>query len=1246
MRTDVGTPIKILRGSRLFSQLVESLEPRRLLAGQLFVGEGPAVGDSPVAVVAADFNGDGKTDLATANALSGGSGSRITVALGSGDGTFQMVYLFVSSSGGPTAMAVADLNADGRPDLVLAGASGLFQGSVTVFQNKSSSGSSPFDVGSTYAISAYPSGVTIGDFNNDAKPDIAVANRNITGGSGSLTVLNSTSYGGFGTPVTTTLPQSLRDVDARDMDGDGKVDLVFAADYGSIGLGILRGNGDGTFAAPTAVVSGTNYTAVATGDLNGDGVPDVAGTAANTATATVHFANSDGTFAAPASYAVGVTAADIVRADLNADGKPDLVTADNSADTVTVLLNDGAGAFTPRSLFAGDRTMSVAAADLNGDGRVDLAVSSRGSSTVSVLLGSGSGAFVSPHVTSVRGTGAINPSRSLAGDFDGDGVLDVIVVNANDGTGNTGSSSLAFRHGNGDGTFAEPLVSYKVDSDPTAPVLGDFNGDGRLDVAVSSTSFSNLFVLLGNGDGTFAAPIKSSVGTGSALVALDFDKDGKTDLAVMRSSGVSLYRGLGTGRFTSLSLGYTVSPTGLVTADFNRDGNADLAVADSGGVTPLLGNGDGTFTPQTRTSASSGIIGMAAGDMTGDGIPDVAVMYGSSSNSSFGRLYGTAAGTFVNGMDVQSVTSPRGIIIADFDGDGRGDVVVAGLNVAYAYNGTSIFPPHVVAIGNSSTSLATGDFTGDGLPDLLAATISTITVTPGVPPVTVVTDPAVSAANGVLTLGPGSVTLDVAPGVPNMLRVTTATRQNWLAVDGITQVVLSGAALTLNTDLGRLGANAVALTVNSGATADIAVSQHLSTLTVSGSAALAAGGGRVLRVTGFSNFPSGRLDLNDNALVYDYTFGGTTQRSTIRNLIKTARAGGTWTGAGLTSTTARNAIGANTTLGYMEATDYKAIYGPSATFDGETIDDTAVLVRYTLYGDADFNRTVDFNDFLKLQNGFGGTNGSFAQGDFNYDGATDFNDFLMLQNNFNQTLPATRGAGSTVPDAPAVPAGTTAAPLYPVQITLFSDDNRDGNWNGAENGFAQAKGLVWADVNGNGLFDAGEPRLADGANVLQVPLGSYFIRFRPNAGYVATTPYKDIPIDMRGESSHIGIHFGLAPALTPPPVTPPPPPVNTAGIAGTVFRDNNKNGKFDAGDGIGRGAVVYLDLDNDGVKDANEPSAVADSSGKFSFKNLAAGRYRVRQVLAPGTVDSTPAAYVTLARGQAAKGVLLGSRAK
>jgi hypothetical protein len=141
------------------------------------------------------------------------------------------------------------------------------------------------------------------------------------------------------------------------------------------------------------------------------------------------------------------------------------------------------------------------------------------------------------------------------------------------------------------------------------------------------------------------------------------------------------------------------------------------------------------------------------------------------------------------------------------------------------------------------------------------------------------------------------------------------------------------------------------------------------------------------------------LDLNANALLLDYT--GASQLTTIQSLINLARDNGTWDGTGLTSTAARVNASHNTTLGAMEATDYKSIHGPDATFMGEALDDSGVLVKYTYYGDSDFNGRVDFDDYVRTDNGFNNHSNGWMNGDFDGNGEVNFDDYVLIDLAFN-----------------------------------------------------------------------------------------------------------------------------------------------------------------------------------------------------------------------------------------------------
>jgi hypothetical protein len=171
------------------------------------------------------------------------------------------------------------------------------------------------------------------------------------------------------------------------------------------------------------------------------------------------------------------------------------------------------------------------------------------------------------------------------------------------------------------------------------------------------------------------------------------------------------------------------------------------------------------------------------------------------------------------------------------------------------------------------------------------------------------------------------------------------------------------------------------------------------TTTSSPTLALAPGGNKLLQLTALTINGNSKLDLNDNDMIVDYT--GASPLASIQSLINSARAGGAWTGSGITSGSARNNPAHNTTLGAMEATDYKSVYGPSALFDGQSIDNTAVLVKYTYYGDADFNGKVNFDDYVRTDNGFSNHLSGWLNGDYDGNGVVNFDDYVLIDLAFN-----------------------------------------------------------------------------------------------------------------------------------------------------------------------------------------------------------------------------------------------------
>lgn len=396
-----------------------------------------------------------------------------------------------------------------------------------------------------------------------------------TAGTASVTVVNPAPGGGpsnvvyfqVGTPQATInfvnasnsplqshLPVGLA---VADFNEDGKPDLSIAD---SIWVDVWLGNGDGTFAsAPSSAFK------VASPPYNDAATP------LNTA---------------------------IVAADFNHRGHLGLAVADQPNTAAYILLGNGNGTFSPSSAaFAnsGGEMTAMAAADFNADGNLDIAFDGR------VVLGYGDGAFSA--AGNLFASGA--PNGLALGDFNQDGKLDAIVTNGYTAGPGSSGSGLAVSLGNGNGTFTAGSNSpIALGVNLQGIVAADFNNDGKLDVAVTDSVGNTVMILLGNGDGTFGVPLTIPVGSAPvAIVAADFNNDGKLDLAVLNSAilgynnvgygSVTLLLGIGDGTFTQASGSpYAVGqgPNALVAADFNGDGKLDLAIANlfAGTVSILL----------------------------------------------------------------------------------------------------------------------------------------------------------------------------------------------------------------------------------------------------------------------------------------------------------------------------------------------------------------------------------------------------------------------------------------------------------------------------------------------------------------------------------------------------------------------------------------------------------------------------------------------------------------------------------
>jgi FG-GAP-like repeat/Abnormal spindle-like microcephaly-assoc'd, ASPM-SPD-2-Hydin/FG-GAP repeat len=572
---------------------------------------GYATAPDPRMVIAGDFNSDGKVDLATTNAES----ETISVLLGNGDGTFQTHKDNSTAIAASCISLAAGALSDNRRLDIVAGCQA--EGEVVVLI---SNGNGTFKAAKAYPVPAGVDDVALGDFNGDGKLDVAVTNAgtmvSILPGTGSGTLKAAVPFG------TNYGPSGIA---SADFNGDGKVDLVTADDGAPFGatvatISVLLSNGKDMFAARTDYSVGNEnvtgaYSGIAAADLTGNGKPDliVPITFAYPYEISILMNKGNGTFKPFVSYPLPTGAVAVVAGDFNNDHKPDIAVANgNGTGVITVLLNSGTGTFPTYTQYSiNGISDGLAVGDFNKDGNLDIVATNGSQNTISVLLGNGTGTFP----TFATYTTGSSPYGVTVGDFNGDGWPDIAVANRSSGT-----VSILINKADGSGTFL-PKVDYAAAGGgaPLTLAAGSFRGNGKIDLAVATDSaFGGIEVLLGNGDGTFQKAVPyDTLNNANGVVVGDFNNDGNLDLAVSIASAdsafgfVTILPGLGNGTFgPGITLTSAPLPYGIVAADFNGDGGLDLAMGngttggDTGSATVLLNEPLIGLTPDSLTFAA------------------------------------------------------------------------------------------------------------------------------------------------------------------------------------------------------------------------------------------------------------------------------------------------------------------------------------------------------------------------------------------------------------------------------------------------------------------------------------------------------------------------------------------------------------------------------------------------------------------------------------------------------------------
>jgi hypothetical protein len=525
-----------------------------------------------------------------------------------------------------------------------------------------------------------------GDFNQDGRLDFAVAEY-LSGGYPGVGIYLAQSDGTYQLNQVINLDaevtsDNLYTIAVADINGDGLPDIVCVG--GTSGnVYALLGEGNGLFqsAVVTATgIPGVNYIAV--GDFNGDGLADVAldTTYGGYAGIYVLLSNGDGTFGA--ANATGIGGQGVITGDWNGDGKLDLATTNPDAQSVYVQLGNGDGTFQSpiTTAFSSDvYPSSLAGADMNGDGKLDLVVGLAYNS-LAVLLGDGNGSFQTPIITGGLGFAWSGVVGIATGDFNGDGKLDVAADTY------YGAWVLL---GQGNGTFKSSPQGYgttTITNGVGGVLAGDYNLDGKLDLAQlvdAGTLFPPFSILTNNGNGTFLSGVSLQNAKKTAdtfgVVSADFNKDGIPDLVAINKStnNLSVFLGKGKGEFLTPKIYATGNnPDSVAVGDFNRDGYEDLAVTNynDGTVSVFLNKGNGTFQNQATYAVGARPFAIVTADVNNDGKLDLVVAGGSALLT---VLLGNGNGTFQT-MTSYGAGASTSVALADFNGDGNVDAVLAG----------------------------------------------------------------------------------------------------------------------------------------------------------------------------------------------------------------------------------------------------------------------------------------------------------------------------------------------------------------------------------------------------------------------------------------------------------------------------------------------------------------------------------------------------------------------------------------
>jgi len=605
---------------------------------------------SPTSVAAGDIDGDGRLDLICGSQ----NGASVSVLRNKGFDASGVWQGFLPSTIAPAgssarSAALADFDGDGRLDVVSANSG---TNTVSILINRGPDGTGNwlgFAAPQNFVAASGPWAVVVADLNGDQRPDVCTA----ASGSNTVAALLNLGPNGSGqwlglsssqTFVVGTRPLALA---AADFNGDGPIDLAvtdtnFPGSPGTT-FSVLRNAGNDSTGAwlgflPRLVSqTGPSPSSIVAGQFDQDSSPDIAVLAADGNEFWAYKNDGSGQFPTNSLFATGRGPNSAAIGEIDGVAPADFVVANRTDSNLSIYSNAGNGSFNilpPVSV--GSAPERVILADLDGDGRLDAVTADFGANGVSVLrnLGRDASGWLGFAPPQAYPTG-LHAWRVIAAELNGQPGLDLAVLNGD-------SSQLSILLNNGAGLFAA-AVNYPTGPAPASLASADFDHDGDNDIMVGSTQSTNLLLFLNNGDGTFPPASPLNVGIARGMLAADLDSDGWADLAGIAgssSTGLFVLRNRGAdaggnwlGFAPNSGTAVSGNPFAIVGADLNNDSKLDLVVTNEqdGTITIYVNIGNATFQVAGSPAVGSVPRGLAAGELGNDAFPDL-VVTGAASN--------------------------------------------------------------------------------------------------------------------------------------------------------------------------------------------------------------------------------------------------------------------------------------------------------------------------------------------------------------------------------------------------------------------------------------------------------------------------------------------------------------------------------------------------------------------------------------------------------------------------------------